>query len=217
MRNMKNHRNKRAFLFKRDDRDNLVMWYKSSPLDPVWKGYTEEDGLQILDGVPEGKSEILLPKEIPDDLINEVLGKKFTAKMKNSDIEWWERLKEDQDFLQPKEETYGEYELFWELEEIEENANVENGEVQDVADEEPIVVADHPTTIGEIEIGDLIAVHGEESDFWIGEVINVVERTIHIQYYKENKKTHQWMKMKDREEGSIGTICFIIINVLYRV
>jgi len=77
--------------------------------------------------------------------------------------------------------------------------------------------ADHPTTIGEIEIGDLIAVHGEESDFWIGEVINVVERTIHIQYYKENKKTHQWMKMKDREERSIGTICFIIINVLYRV
>ena len=64
LRDLSGHQKHRAFKFVSDENDKPKMWYKESPLDLQWQGYSGIDGLDIMERIPEGVVEVMYPKTI---------------------------------------------------------------------------------------------------------------------------------------------------------
>jgi hypothetical protein len=189
------------------ENNNVVMYYKNTPLDQNWIGYSTTYGFQLLHSYPNRNShrETQLPIPIPSEELKDMPSMlKF---MGANDKIWWENFMEDQTIIHPSQNEVDVItNEFW---------NFESQPFQlppDILHEnEPpplIEIGQHPIIPPQLSKGQLVVVlaPGDIWTFWIGEIFNITENqnkpTYHIHYYEQQNGI--WSKMSKRAIGATG-------------
>jgi len=208
IRPIRHHSPHRAFQFKLDGNNNVVMFFKNSPLDQNWIGYHTTYGYQLMSSFPNNNSCPItqIPIEIPKEDLKDIPS--MLEFMESNDRIWWEKFMEDQTILNPTEEDI---EMvtneFWNFHN--EPLHLDENPLN-VEEPPPLIQVDqHPTVAPQLSKGSLVAVIAAEDDwsFWIGEVYNITEVSnqtqYHIHYYEQLHGI--WRRMSRKAVGSVGT------------
>ena len=206
IRDIQHHSSHRAFKFNLQQ-EEVVMFYKNTPIDKNWTGYHSTYGLQLMHSHPVGIPHAFLSPPFPPEDLKDIPSMYHFMDEKNQN--WWKSFIEDQTILHPTNDTLSQFdEDFW-LNEDERSMDIESQEdVTDHHELAPITIPLHPLVDPEIEINSLVAVISEDkSTYWIGEVKHCKRskgQVIYtLRFYRENSKG-VWKKMKKSNEESIG-------------
>ena len=194
MYDIKNHSKYRNFKFTLQN-NKVVMWYKEGSRNTLWCGYNDTEGLQILrDVIVNSNPEVMLPKEIDEASFKDVYKKKVQNLLYDKDKVWWNDFKSDQAMIHPLEKELEEYDEIWDIEEGEREVP-RNNELITIRNKKlkPIIITDHPLSLDDLEIGDLIIVEDNELRI-IAEITDIDEDD------ETNIKIVLWKKNVEKDE-----------------
>ena len=82
--------------------DDVVMFYKNTPLDQNWTGYHTTYGYQLLHSYPTGKPKSILPPKFSKEDLKDIPS--MFQFMDESNQTWWKKFIQDQSIIHPTNE-----------------------------------------------------------------------------------------------------------------